>query len=125
MIRRHPPTRAISKCTRQMRKPSGSMRVRISSVDMAEDRERGPDRHSPAPKGELIALAIAVTVRCGGGRQREEIAEALGPAAAVNTGAALVYSTRVLHAIAANTSASQHHPIALWSDQLHETERVR
>ena len=59
---------------------------------------------------ELIALAVAVTVRCDGciavhtaaairaGATREEIAEALGTAAATNAGAALVYSTRVMDA---------------------------
>jgi AhpD family alkylhydroperoxidase len=59
---------------------------------------------------ELISLAVAVTVRCDGciavhteaaarhGASPEEIAEALGVAAAVNAGAALVYSTRVLDA---------------------------
>ena len=56
---------------------------------------------------ELISLAVAVTVRCDGciavhaeaaarhGASREEIAEALGVATAVNAGATLVYSTRV------------------------------
>ncbi len=59
---------------------------------------------------ELISLAVAVTVRCDGcitvhaeaaarhGASREEIAEALGVATAVNAGAALVYSSRVLDA---------------------------
>lgn len=59
---------------------------------------------------ELIALAVAVTVRCDGciavhteaairhGATREEIAEALGVAVAVNAGAALVYSARVMDA---------------------------
>jgi AhpD family alkylhydroperoxidase len=59
---------------------------------------------------ELIALAVAVTTRCDGcitvhteeaarhGASREEIAEALGVATAVNAGSALVYSTRVLDA---------------------------
>ncbi len=63
-----------------------------------------------AKVNELIALAVAVTVRCDGciavhtaaaakaGATQEEIAEALGTAAAVNAGAALVYSTRVLDA---------------------------
>jgi AhpD family alkylhydroperoxidase len=62
---------------------------------------------------ELIALAVAVTVRCDGciavhtdaaikhGVTREEIAEALGVATAINAGAALVYSTRVMDAYAA------------------------
>src|SRR5258708_35941177 len=59
---------------------------------------------------ELISLAVAVTVRCDGcitvhaeaaarqGASREEIAEALGVATAVNAGAALVYSARALDA---------------------------
>ncbi|UHL66202.1 carboxymuconolactone decarboxylase family protein [Paralcaligenes sp. KSB-10] len=60
---------------------------------------------------ELIALAVAVTVRCDGciavhteaairqGASKEEIAEALGVAISVNAGAALVYSTRVMDAV--------------------------
>ena len=63
---------------------------------------------------ELIALAVAVSLRCDGcitvhtdaaikhGATREEIAEALGTAIAVNAGAALVYSTRVLDAYSAH-----------------------
>jgi len=59
---------------------------------------------------ELIALAVAVTARCDGcitvhteaaikhGATNEEIAEALGVATAVNAGAALVYSARVMDA---------------------------
>jgi AhpD family alkylhydroperoxidase len=67
---------------------------------------------------ELIALAVAVTRQCDGcitihiqaalkhGATREEIVEALGVAIAVNAGAALVYSTRVLDAYAATVPAS-------------------
>jgi AhpD family alkylhydroperoxidase len=67
---------------------------------------------------ELISLAVAITVRCDGciavhteaaarhGASREEIAEALGVAAAVNAGAALVYSTRVLDAWEQATAAT-------------------
>jgi AhpD family alkylhydroperoxidase len=59
---------------------------------------------------ELIALAVAVTARCDGcitvhteaaikhGATKEEVAEALGVAVAVNAGAALVYSARVMDA---------------------------
>jgi AhpD family alkylhydroperoxidase len=59
---------------------------------------------------ELIALAVAVTLRCDGcitvhteaaiknGATREEIAEALGVATTVNAGAALVYSARATDA---------------------------
>jgi AhpD family alkylhydroperoxidase len=63
---------------------------------------------------ELIALAVAVTARCDGciivhtkaalkhGASREEIAEALGVAVAVNAGAALIYSARVFDAASAS-----------------------
>ena len=59
----------------------------------------------------MISLAVAVTLRCDGcitvhtdaairhGATEGEIAEALGVAVAINAGAALVYSTRVLDAI--------------------------
>src|SRR5260370_18004269 len=59
---------------------------------------------------ELIALAVAITLRCDGcitvhaaaarerGATREEIAEALGVAVSVNAGAAVVYSTPTLDA---------------------------
>lgn len=62
---------------------------------------------------QLISLAVAVTTRCDGcitvhtdaaikaGASKEEIAEALGVAVAMNAGAALVYSTRVMDAYAA------------------------
>jgi AhpD family alkylhydroperoxidase len=67
---------------------------------------------------ELIALAVAVTRQCDGcitihtdaalknGATREEVAEALGVAIAVNAGASLVYSARVIDAYAAKTAAS-------------------
>lgn len=66
---------------------------------------------------ELISLAVAVTTRCDGcitvhtgealkhGATREEIAEALGVAVAMNAGAAMVYSARVLDAVAAHSGA--------------------
>jgi AhpD family alkylhydroperoxidase len=59
---------------------------------------------------ELIALAVAVTLRCDGcisvhteaaikqGASKDEIAEALGVATTVNAGAALVYSARLMDA---------------------------
>ncbi len=65
----------------------------------------------------LIALAVAVTRQCDGcitthtdaaikqGATREEIVEALGVAVAVNAGAALVYSARVMDAFTAMTAA--------------------
>lgn len=69
--------------------------------------------HLDAKTRELIALAVAVTRECDGcitvhtsaaakhGATREEIAEALGVAIAVNAGATLVYSARVMDAFAA------------------------
>jgi AhpD family alkylhydroperoxidase len=66
---------------------------------------------------ELIAIAVAITLRCDGcitvhtdaahklGATREEVAEALGVAVSVNAGAAIVYSTRALDAYAASAEA--------------------
>ena len=67
---------------------------------------------------ELISLAVAVTARCDGciavhteaalkhGATTEEIAQALGVAVAVNAGAALVYSARVMDAVKEFPSAA-------------------
>ena len=66
--------------------------------------------HLDAKTRELIALAVAVSLRCDGciavhsaaahklGASKEEIAEALGVSVSVNAGAAIVYSTRTLDA---------------------------
>lgn len=63
---------------------------------------------------ELIALAVAISLRCDGcitvhvdaarklGVTEDEIAEALGVAVSVNAGAAIVYSTRTLDAFKAS-----------------------
>lgn len=73
--------------------------------------------HLDAKTRELIALAVAISLRCDGcitvhsdaarklGATREEIAEALGVAISVNAGAAIVYSTRALDAFAAAEGA--------------------
>ena len=65
---------------------------------------------------ELIALAVSVTTRCDGcitvhtdlalkaGATKEEISEALGVAVAMNAGAALIYSLRVLDAAEAKSA---------------------
>ncbi|MBR0647453.1 carboxymuconolactone decarboxylase family protein [Plastoroseomonas hellenica] len=67
-------------------------------------------RHLDAKTRELIALAVAVTTRCEGcidshsrkaraaGATKEEVAEALGVAIALNAGAAFTYSLHVLDA---------------------------
>jgi AhpD family alkylhydroperoxidase len=71
--------------------------------------------HLDAKTRELIALAVAVTLRCDGciavhtaaarkhGAGKEEAAEALGVAVSMNAGAALVYSLRTLDAFEATT----------------------
>jgi AhpD family alkylhydroperoxidase len=68
-------------------------------------------KHLDQKMRELISLAVAVTTRCQGcidaharkakaaGATKEEIAEALGVAIAVNAGAALTYSLHVLDAV--------------------------
>ena len=65
---------------------------------------------------QLISLAVAVTTRCDGcitvhtsaaikaGASKEQIAEALGVAVAINAGAALVYSARVMDALEEKTA---------------------
>jgi AhpD family alkylhydroperoxidase len=74
--------------------------------------------HLDAKTRELIALAVSVTTRCDGcitvhtgealkhGATKDEIAEALGVAVALNAGAAMVYSARVLDAVEAHGNAA-------------------
>jgi AhpD family alkylhydroperoxidase len=64
---------------------------------------------------QLISIAVAITTRCDGcitfhtaaalkaGATREEIAEALGVAMAMNAGAAFVYSLRAMDAVDAHS----------------------
>lgn len=68
---------------------------------------------------ELISLAVAVTTRCDGciavhtaeavkqGATKEEITDALSVAIALNAGAAMVYSARVMDAHAAFANPAQ------------------
>jgi AhpD family alkylhydroperoxidase len=68
-------------------------------------------KHLDAKTREMIALAVAVTTRCEGcidahvrkaraaGATKEEVAEALGVAIALNAGAALTSSLHVLDAM--------------------------
>lgn len=74
--------------------------------------------HLDAKTRELIALAVAVTTHCDGcitvhtgealkhGATREEIAEALGVAVALNAGSAMVYSARVMDAVSEHSAAA-------------------
>ena len=78
--------------------------------------------HLDSKTRELIALAVAVTLRCDGcitthtsaaiknGARQEEIVEALGVAISVNAGAALVYSARVLDAFHAKADPAPASP---------------
>jgi AhpD family alkylhydroperoxidase len=84
---------------------------------VALDRGANKTPHLDAKTRELIAVAIAVTMRCDGcigvhtdrainaGATREEVAEALGVAVTLNAGAALAYSARVLDAYATISAA--------------------
>ena len=77
---------------------------------MAIDGAAAKTGHLTPKIHELIALAVAITTRCDGcisvhtkkaveaGATLEEISEALGVAIALNTGAALTYSARVMEA---------------------------
>ena len=67
----------------------------------------------------MISLAVAVPTHCDGcivvhtdaalkaGATKEEISEALAVAVAMNADAALIYSTRVLDAVAAKPAQAQ------------------
>jgi AhpD family alkylhydroperoxidase len=86
---------------------------------IALDKGANKTIHLDAKTRELIAVAIAVTTRCDGciavhtdrainaGATREEVAEALGVAIALNAGAALAYSARVLDAYEAIEGAAK------------------
>jgi len=68
-------------------------------------------KHLDAKTREFIALAVAITTKCDGcidaharnakaaGATKEEIAEALGVAIALNAGAAYTYALHVLDAV--------------------------
>jgi len=74
-------------------------------------------KHLDAKTRELIALGVAVTLRCDGcinahteaavraGANKEEITDALGVAIMVNAGATMVYSAHVVDAF--HTYATQ------------------
>ena len=86
---------------------------------IALDKGANKTIHLDAKTRELIAIAIAVTTRCDGcigvhteraikaGATREEVAETLGVAIALNAGAAMAYSARVLDAYTAIDGAAK------------------
>jgi len=75
--------------------------------------------HIDAKTRELIAIAVAVTLRCDGcinahtdaaikaGASKEEIVDALGVAIMVNAGATLVYSARTIDAYDTKTTGKK------------------
>lgn len=77
----------------------------------ALNRGAATTKHLDAKTRELISIAVAVTTRCEGcidahvrrakaaGASKEEVAEALGVAIALNAGAAMTYSLHVLDAM--------------------------
>lgn len=79
-------------------------------------RANAQSKHLDAKMRELIALAVAVTLRCDGcinahtdaaikaGASKEEVIDALGVATMVNAGAAMVYSARTVDAYEAKTA---------------------
>ena len=75
--------------------------------------------HIDAKTRELIAIAVAVTLRCDGcinahtdaaikaGASKEEIVDALGVAIMVNAGATMVYSARTIDAYDTKTTGKK------------------
>ena len=92
-----------------------SARIEQQDHGTAGQKMRGAMHKLGEKTRQLIALACAITTRCDGcivvhteaalkaGATKEEIAEALGVAVSMNAGAALIYSTRVLDAVAAKS----------------------
>lgn len=82
----------------------------------ALSRANAQSKHLDAKMRELIALGVAVTLRCDGcinahtdaaikaGASKEEVIDALGVAIMVNAGAAMVYSARTIDAYETKTT---------------------
>lgn len=96
---------------RERGKELAAMHPELMKGFSALSRGASTTKHLDARTRELIALAVAVTTRCEGcidahvrkaraaGASKEEVAEALGVAIALNAGAALTYSLHVLDAM--------------------------
>ncbi|SFK91200.1 alkylhydroperoxidase AhpD family core domain-containing protein [Falsiroseomonas stagni DSM 19981] len=96
---------------RERGKELGQIHPELMKGFGALSRGASSTKHIDAKTREFIALAVAVTTRCQGcidahvrkakalGATKEEIAEALGVAVALNAGAALTYSLHVLDAM--------------------------
>lgn len=99
---------AYSAALRERGKELGQLHPEIVKGFMALSNASAKTQHLDAKTREFIALAVAITTRCEGcmdahvrkalaaGATKEEIAEALGVAIALNAGAAFTYA---LHAL--------------------------
>jgi AhpD family alkylhydroperoxidase len=102
---------AYSAALRERGKELGALHPEVVKGFSALNRGSATTKHLDQKMRELIAIAVAVTLRCQGcidaharkaraaGATKEEIAEALGVAIAVNAGAALTYSLHALDAV--------------------------
>jgi len=97
--------------------------IRASNPDLVKayaafHHANSASKHLDAKTRELIALAVAVTLRCDGcinahteaavraGASKDEIVDALGVAVMVNAGATMVYSGHVVDAFHAYAPAA-------------------
>jgi AhpD family alkylhydroperoxidase len=110
--------------------------IRASNPDLVKayaafHHANSASKHLDAKTRELIALAVAVTLRCDGcinvhteaavhaGASKDEIVDALGVAVMVNAGATMVYSGHVVdafHAYAPSAPATAPSPTAPQSE---------
>ena len=98
--------------------------IRASNPDLVKayaafHHANSASKHLDAKTRELIALAVAVTLRCDGcinvhseaatraGATKDEIVDALGVAVMVNAGATMVYSAHTIDAVHAYAAATQ------------------
>jgi len=101
----------ISTAVKEMATANPELVKAYAGLDHANARST----HIDAKARELIALGVAITLRCDGcinahtdaaiqaGATKEEIIDALGVAIMVNAGAAMVYSARTIDAFNAKS----------------------
>ena len=99
---------AYSAALRERGKELGQLHPEIVKGFVALSNGAAKTTHLDAKTREFIALAVAITTKCEGcmdahvrkavaaGATKEEIAEALGVAIALNAGAAFTYALHVL-----------------------------
>ncbi|GGC46374.1 alkyl hydroperoxide reductase AhpD [Siccirubricoccus deserti] len=101
---------AYNAAAREQGKALNGLHPELVKGFLALNRGAATTQHLDAKTRQLIALAVAITTRCDGcidahvrkakvaGASREEMAEALGVAIALNAGAAFTYALHVLDA---------------------------